>query len=292
MANLSVNISTLADRAVLVKFTKRVFTPYKKDKQATKTVEDTYGVKAGSYNKKILATSLEFTNALRAAHEAYQYYFSNTSPWLDEEGQRMLRSDRIFEFTQELNALIAKANYAFDGLEINWNQIVATDVMRLGALGNPEDYPDHVRDYFDLSYVLRPVPSAGDFRIPIPQEELDKITRAHDEAEKAVMRDTIERLMEPIAAAAKRLAEYSKGADEGKKQRFHESVLLNIGEQTKMARKLNITNDIQLEQMCDEIDQLMAPHITAPDQVKDDSEVRAAAQRKLDDIMSKMNGWM
>ncbi len=286
------NIQTIADRAVLVKFTKRTITQYKKDKAATATVESAYGVKAGNYNKRLLQDSPIVEAANKAAQEAYQYYFDNTSPWLDEDGLRMLRADRILDFTQALNDRIAAAQSKFNEVVWNWSSIVHADVAKLGALGNYSDYPADVSDKFALSYALRPVPSGNDFRVNIPESELKKVEDAHKEAEKVAVKDAVSRIMQPVAAAAKRLAEFTKGEQEGKKQRFHDSIILNIAEQSRQARMLNIMDDPELDKLCSEVDTLLKPYFTDPEQVKDDVLVREAAQAKLDDIMSKMAGWM
>jgi hypothetical protein len=283
------NIGTLADRAVLIKFTKRTFTKYRKDKKATAVVDNTFGVHSGNFNKKLLAGAIELISAESAATRAYMYYFDNTSPWLDEEGVRMLRSDRILDFTQELNKLMEDADKKFDALEAKWPELVDKDMERLGPLGNREDYPVSIRDKYELVYSLRPVPVAGDFRIELPQEEIDKMDAALHSAEQIARQDTIKELLAPMATAVNKLLDYTAAENEGRRTRFHDSVILNIEEQIKLARKKNIMQDAAIDAMCDEMYAALTPYLSAIDQIKENVVVRESVQNKLNELITKGN---
>lgn len=287
-----VTVQTIADRAVLMKFTKGVFSRYKKDKQITKEVEVAKGVKgAGNYNKKLLAECLEYDAACNAFDAAYLAYVRATSPWLDEDGMRVLRNDRIMEVSQEVGDLIAEANKRADALEMNWANIVTADVARLGPMGNFDDYPSSIRDRFYAQYVLRPIPVDNDFRTTLPQWELDKLNAQLKDAETVAVTHAVKTLLTPLQYAAQRLATFTGEVGEGgRKETLREAVLLNIQQATKEARGLNIMDDPELIAMCDEVDLVMQPHYLAPEMVKEDPAVRLTAKQKIDDIMAKMGG--
>ena len=282
---MTVTIQSLADRCIMVRFRKSTFTRYKRDKAITDGVEAQTGVKrAGNYNKKLLVDCDAYEECEAAYSAAYTYYHLNTTPWLDEDGQRMLRNDQIMEFSVEVGDRIREAAKKLDVLDAKWLQCVAADVARLKSMGNPLDYPNDIRSKYHLSYSFRPIPV--DFRTSIPQYELDKLDAQLADAEKTAVTHAISTVMEPITAAVKRLAEI-KGE---KGEKFHESIILNIQDATKRARKLNMMADPVMDAMFAEVDSLLTPYYLAPKQVKTDESVRENAKSKLDAIMAKMGG--
>jgi hypothetical protein len=272
---------------MLVKLTRRMFSPYAYDEQATSIVAQQTGINAGRFNKHLFKRSDSLVRKVNAKFtEAYTYHKQHTLPW--ENGVDLLRADLYLEYTSEMRKRIDACNAAVAQLETVWTTEVANDMAHLGPLAKPDDYPKSIGGYYGIDVRFRPVPTAGDFRVSISDEDRASLERDIREAERNAATHVIQSLLEPMQAATKRLAEY-KG-DKG--QRFHDSTIMNMLEVADRMAVVNLSDDPVVADKINALRTLVGQYAseTGIEALKRSSTVRASAQQQIATLMNDMAG--
>lgn len=278
--------STLADRAVLVRLSRRMYQPYAFDREQTAKVEADTGVrKAGRFNKRLFLDCHQLKDTNQAFNDVYGYHMLHTVPWLDD-GVRMLPSAMYFDYTQAMRELMEKAKRAAQRLASQWDLLVAQDMQRLGVLANAGDYPSEILDHYGVGLKFLPVPQTEDFRVQITDEDRESLNSAIAEAEAGVAKYLLAEMLDPIKRAVEKLA--VPIGQEG--SIFRDSLLSNITDVAARARKLNLANDPAVGALVDDINRAISGYARVPDLLREDVVARADAQAKLNNIMAKMSG--
>jgi hypothetical protein len=168
----------------------------------------------------------------------------------------------------------------------------------LDASGQPMldmvEWERKMRKKFYLRTEPLPVPNASHFTAVV--EELlgvdtfsvnARVRDAEQEARKEVMR----RLLEPVAAMAKKLAEQPKAGRDGKVKDdivFRDSLVGNITEICGLAPKLNVTGDPEIDKAVAEVEALTR---YTPDALREDKSLRSEAQRKAEETLARLSGY-
>lgn len=284
-AHAAPTIKTLADKAMLVKLTRRMFSPYAYDEQATSIVAQQTGINAGRFNKHLFKRPDSLVRKVNSKFtEAYTYHKQHTLPW--ENGVDLLRADLYLEYTAQMRQRIDACNQAVAELEAVWDIEVQNDMSHLGPLAKLDDYPSNIGRYYSIDVRFRPVPTVGDFRVGISEEDRASLEKDIHDAEQNAARHVIESLLEPMNAAVKRLTEY-KG-DKG--QRFHDSTILNMLEVADRMALVNISDDPIIADKINALRSLVSTYANNVDVLKQSATVRATAQKQINDLMQDMAG--
>lgn len=280
-------IKTLADKAMLVKLTRKMFSPYAFDKDATDIVTSQTGINAGRFNKHLFKRPNALVRKVNATFTAaYQYHKQHTLPW--ETGVDLLRADLYMEYTAQMRKHIDACNNAVSQLAAVWDQEVADDMAHLGSLAKLSDYPVDISRHYGIDVRFRPVPTVGDFRCGISDEDRASLERDIRDAEHAASAHVIESLLEPMTAAAKRLVEYQGN----KGERFHAGTILNMLEVADRMAKVNISDDPVIAQRIADLRATVGQYATPTgiEALKRSSTVRQTAKAQIDQLMANMAG--
>lgn len=278
----------LNDRALLVQLNISQWTARKHDKAATRQVASTNNasMEAGRYNKSLLPMN----DALDHVHKKStlirtKYYENTTSSGLD--GMQILPSGNYLAFMTEFR----KEKSEWDSLVAlfvdNYEDIVTRNrhilQRTLGNLYDPGDYPtvDQIRAKFRMDVAVFPVPSSANLRIPVSNEELDRI-RAEieqrvDNAAKTAMTELWQRLHDRVKHMAEKLAD--------PRAIFRDSMVENARELCALLPRLNFTDDPHLEDMRQQVEQSLLKH---PDALRNDPDLRRDTAAEAKAIMDKM----
>jgi len=279
-------MKTLSEKAVLVRLKIGRFQPYAYDESATRQVHESVGVeRAGRFNKRLLHKSERFLAANSALTAVYTHHNRLTLPWLDE-GMRILPTDMYFQYNTDINKLVATADAAVKDLVDHWQEEIDRDRERLGALFNAADYPDDISDRFYVSTSFFPVPSAGDFRVEIDEEDKLSLEKAVKEAEGKAAQHVIQSLIEPLEKAAEKL--HVPIGDDGAK--FRDSLITNIGEVASRMRKLNITGDHAIDEAIDRIMAFVRRYENDIDVLRRGPTSRALAANEAEEMVKRLQG--
>ncbi len=278
----------LNDRALLVQLNISQWTARKFDKRATREVADSHGTieQVGRYNKALLPANDMLSHIHKKSTLIRTEYYRNTLPWATD-GSQLLPTSNYLEFMStfrqhkaEWEQLVSDFIAAYGDLKDQAQQI-------LGSLYNESDYPpvDRIADKFSMDMVIMPVPS-NDFRVEVADHELAKIqqdveARVQAASEQA-MQDVWKRLYERVEHMAEKLAD--------PKAIFRDSMVENARELCALLPRLNFSDNTDLEQMRQEVEQKLAGH--HPDSLRNDPELRQDTAAEAKRIMDAMGSFM
>lgn len=282
------HITTLAEKAMLVRLTRSMYQPYAYDEQASVEIDALHGTtRAGRFNKRLFKGDTQLKACNQAFTEVYEYHMRHTVPWLDD-GMRMLPSAGYLEYTADMRQLIAEADRRADALETQWAQLVAEDIRRLGSLGNAADYPLSVREKYKISLKFLPVPTTEDFRVAISPEDRASLDRAIEEAKAGVSKHLLSEMLGPVKAFVEKLA--VPIGETGSV--FRDSLVDNVMDLVWRLPKLNLTGDPLVSALITEIETVVSGYALQPDVLREDPVSRATAQAQMADVMAKMATFM
>jgi hypothetical protein len=280
-----VTTSTLHSRAMLVKLSISTWTARRFDKLITAEVNESHGASedAGRYNKHLLSGE-SFKAVSKIASDTRTAHYANTLAWTDE-GWRLLPTANWQTYTDLTRALRSQFDAALSDFVTEYPRLKELARTRLNGMYKDSDYPapHQMRDKYKFSVDFSPIPSAGDFRLDLPQSQIDvleaqiedRVTVATSEA----MREIWDRLYDTVEAMKERLGK--PGAI------FRDSLVYNARELTELLKRLNVTGDANLEAMRVAVRDGLT--LADPQTLRTDSVVRAETAQKATQILSAMS---
>lgn len=273
----------LQHKAMLVRMTVHAWTARKKDKKASKEVEQNHGAKdAGNYikllvDKKYLEPFQKIEGKLR------DLFYSKTLAWGDS-GERLLPSMIFFDFNSEIGTLINEADRLADEFVAQYPTMKQEARTKLGTLYDSMDYPadSDIRRRFGVELDYYPVPDAKDFRVEVSEDEANKIrdsiTKGVEAKQKQATRECWDRLYDAVAKIEEVMAK--------DKPRIFDSLMGIPAELCTVLPKLNFGGDKELDAMCAEVRDRL---VVNPDDLRDDAGFRSEIGRRAADIARKIH---
>lgn len=305
-SNSPTNISKLpsiASSNLLCSLNISVWEGRKKDKTIEEEIAHDKGARsrrAASVYKNLFvdAPALEAIKSLRG--EARIYINKYTQPWNDN-GERLLPCQTYYE---EVQAGMEKYAKRFDQLvnvlAANWNTEISKQAFERGAMFDRNEYPsvEDIKDKFQFNFSIRPVPLAGDFRVDVGTEALQKLQELYSaETERCVQRamtDAWQRVKEQVEWVRERMdavLQHEEGTDEdGKKKhrpKLYESMLDTGMELCEILKSLNVTNDPALEEARHMLEKALVH--TDINSLKESKEVQTKLKSAMDEIADKFD---
>jgi len=307
----------LSTRAILVSLSLSVWEARKREKKAEKTVSDAHKIGAGKVKaiKKLMPdVAVSYDNMCKAATAYRNAFYDMTLPWGEggnpsddsednkddkERGWRLLPSEMFLEFSSRMNALASNLETCFELFIIDLPTLKAQAKTELNGLYNEADYPTekHLRRKFKGKIKVKPVPTAGDLRVDLGQDVLEKmrqeITQSVESAAAVSMRGLWSRLHNSVVHMTARLKETECfcSSCKGRKamsDKFNDSLVTNIQDILAILPKLNFTNDPNLTKMAEEAKAL----IVEPDKLRSDDTLKMDIATKAQKIQDQMAGFM
>ena len=276
-------IKGLDEKAVLVSVKRRMYSPYALDAEES----ERYG--AGNVNKHLFkGRDNRVKQAISKYTEVYTYIKSHTVPW--STGVDMLNINLYQEVTHNLRRLIAEANAAVDDLVDNWDYEVQRDYNRLLPTGHAslEDYPtaEHVRDRFGIEVQFMPVPTTGDFRVEISDEDKASLLSRLQDAGRNAERHVINKMLEPMIAAAEKLA-VPIGNDGSI---FRDSLVENLVDVADRMARVNLSDDPVIQKQIADLKSIVGQYADNIDVLRNSQHVRDVASKQISDLIGQMKG--
>jgi len=241
--------TSITSSAVLVEQNISVWTANKLDRTVT---EDMLVAKhavsgAAQVRKNLMAGTSDRKNIADYSAGCRLWHNQNTMPWADK-GVRLLPTSLFMEYKRESNQRLANFNTMVDEFLQNYDNLVAVAGNYMGDLFDASDYPsaDTVAECFGYRIVFSPVPEAGDFRLDIPQKELEEVIDGYEESFNSRLKEAMK---EPWNRMHKLLSTMSNKLDDSgdSKKRYHDSLIDNAVDLCDMLKHMNVTQDPALE---------------------------------------------
>jgi hypothetical protein len=234
---------------------------------------------------KRLVPKEAFTDIVTTCNALRAHMAKHTLPWSDNGQRIMTRS--IFELFMtgygELQRQFDAAVREF--VEVRYPKARDQASFRLGDLFVGDDYPtlEQLRTKFRVDLDIDGITEPDDFRVVLPQQELDKL--------KAGMEESINRrlgaaMQDVWARIAELLDHYVEKIGDGEAI-FRDSTVNNLVELMNILPGLNVVGDAKLREIRGRINGTIGSY--QPDDLRRNAGLRAAAAQEARDIRASMH---
>lgn len=289
MAIASVTEKKLDQSAMLINLKISQWTARKLDKKTSAKVARDAGIAAdrGSYYKTLVGG--DTIAAIKTkANEIRSYHYRMTLPWADD-GPRLLPAMAYFEYMQQMQEFGDQYHSLVREFVDEYPMAREEAKRLLGSLFDEADYPDtqSVAGKFDMDITVMPMPTSGDFRVDLSEEEVERvradITRRTEAVLAESMKEVYDRILKVTEAFVDRLGDEDKV--------FRNSLVENARSLHSLLPKFNLTNDPKLNELAERMEMLCKHD---PDELRKDPRVRAethkAARHMKKDLMDFLSG--
>ena len=284
----------LSSASMLVDFSASVYTARKKDVSASEELETIKNAdpNVANVHKKLLGNCPELVAIQKFVGNTRNAHSSMTLPWSDM-GMRLLPTSTFFKYKQYMT----KAEQEFHTLVEKFFDIYEDAVVNaqtlLGDLYNPANYPplDVLRHKFGWRLSFVPLPTSGDFRVEMEQEQAKSLAEEYDKHYNAMFGKAIDSMIGDLMKYLARLSDRLDYKSQEDKKVFHDTVTSNI---TDMLENLLVPladKDKRLHtltrQLMDTFEGISA------DALREDGALRQNTKQSVDDVISSIKslGW-
>ena len=236
----------LTERAMTMNLTISLWQGYRLDKEASRKVTADNGADADAARvNKHLVPKDYLAPVVTAANAIRSHFYDNTLPWRDN-GDRLMTRILYMPFIQEHERLVTEFNEAVRVfLDEKYPTAIEKAAFRMGDLFKRDDYPPvgELRYRFRVALDIDAITTAGDFRVQIDQEHVDKVRASMEDAAmrrvQTAQADVWRRLLEKIGNYAERLSTPDAV--------FRDSLIGNVEELVELIPGLNVLDDPDIE---------------------------------------------
>jgi len=214
---------------------------------------DTFGAESQylSAGKKLLDTTHPAFKDVTGVRSRMIALWKGMSLPYPEPGIRLIRQDRIDQFTGQLTELKEELEEAVWRLDEHFAELKSAARQRLGSLYNEADYPDSLCGMFDVEWdfpSVEPPRYLQQLHPDVYREQCDRVRRRFDEAIQLAEQAFTEELEQLVAHLTERLS----GNSDGKPKIFRDSAVTNLTEFFDRFRSLNVGSSQQLDELVDQ----------------------------------------
>lgn len=275
-------------RALLASLSISTWSARKYDKQITSKVHADYSATsdAGRYNKSLLPGDAKaYKELLSLVSSIRVQHYAHTLAWSDE-GWRLLPTDNYTTYTEWFRRQRDAFETALNAFIADYPTLRQNAKLRLNGMYRDEDYPDtlDMRAKFAIGVEYSPIPTSGDIRCNLASDQVAAIETAIsnrvESATALAMQDAWTRLHTCVLHIAERLSDPDAI--------FRDSLINNARELCDSLKRLNVTNDPNLDAMRERVARELAAY--SPDTLRENKGARQSAANKAMDIYDAMRG--
>lgn len=256
------------------------------DRKVTKEVEEKYQArKAGRWEKTLIAKE-SIDKVAKKGRIIRTIFNTRTLPWSD--GERIFSSKSYFELMQEVNNAIRDFDEESDNFCAVFDALKQEAKINLNGLYREDDYPDTetLRDKFYANFYVSPLPHEYDFRVDIPEDEIEKLIEQNKQLEQIRNQKALSDIWKRIHKTVSHIAEtIPNGKEPGK---YFDSLTGNVRDLVKILPQLNVFEDPDVNDIMKDLESKICPiHV---DEIKSNSRKRKQLANEADEILKKMKG--
>lgn len=283
---------TLASSAMLVELSISVWTGRKKDNNASKDVTARSGADTGTatVTKKLLGDNPELVAIQKfAANTRNQIHYAMTLPW-SNTGLALLTTAQYFNYKPAMDAAETQFHQLVETFLASYEWDVTQAQVKLGSLFHRDEYPsvESLRSKFKFQINYMPLPSAGDFRVDIGNEQRDAIVSQYETFYADQLENAMGELWRKLYAALERMSDRLGYAEDGKPNVFKNSLVENVLDVVELLKTCNITNDSQMAAMATKLEDTLQG--VTPEQLRSNTQVRGAVKAHVEQAIKNLPG--
>jgi hypothetical protein len=280
-------LAGVARAAMLVDLHISTYTGRRKDRATQDEVVASKGANnkhAASVYKSLFAGCKELEDIIKFQAKMRTRHYSMTFPWSDS-GLRLLPTAGMQKYFEVMNDLTDEFDDLVKKFLDKYDTVTAAAAFELGTLFNRKEYPlrSELASKYGVHITTFPLPLAGDFRLDIEREVQADLVKQYEARAQSMVervnRDAWERLYKTLTRMSDRLT-----SDEGKRRKFHDTLVHNTVELCDLLKGLNMTGDPQLESARKRLEDALTG--VTPDELRQQEGLREETKRTVDQILS------
>jgi len=286
-------MSKIQERAMIVGFHQGKWGARVKDREAETYIKNVYESKGdiGTFYKKLMPDYVKDINKLYS--EAYKFHTENTVPY-DDNGRRFILNQNYFKYVGEMKTYQSKVNAKLQDMIGKYSEALTEDESRMNKGFKLSDYPDSgtllnkYKFFLDVEKIPENDKLFNDMEAETEeQKKLLEDVRAEEEKK---FNDRIETAMKTVWNRIYDVVKHMEQKLSNPDARFHGSTVENIKELLDILPQLNITNDVKLEEVRQEIIDKLTIYRT--EVLRDSPEIRKETAKSAEEILKKMEGYL
>jgi len=284
---MSISISS---SSMLVDVSIGSWTARRLDRSVTEELNTAKGAskRATRVNKNLLPATTALERITRFGSSVRNWMYTQTLPWSDN-GPRLLPTHKFFEFKRQMDEHQRDFYAMVDQFVRDYPNLIAQQSFELGSMFDRTEYPapSEVAGKFQFHVAYLPIPESGDFRIDIGNEGMADLHAQFEREFTNRLQNAIGDIRQRMLDSLAHLSDRFTDDDDGKRKRFHGTILENFAEVVSEVEALNITKDQAVSEMV----RLSKRAIDGVgiDDVKGSPTVRRSVKNRIDEILESMS---
>ena len=240
-----------------------------------------------SAGKRLLDISHPAFKAVSAVKNKVISFWKSMSLPYPEPGIRLIRQDRIDEFTAKLAEFQEELAEAVENLDRHYTDLKTMARQRLGSLYNNGDYPESLIGAFSIDAdfpSVEPPDYLSQLNPALYEEECRRVQSRFDEA----VRLAEEAFTAELAKLVSHLTERLSGTEDGKPRIFRDSAVENLTEFFGRFRQLNVRSNAELDNLVADAQRVIRG--VEPQDLRDNAGLRQHVATEMSRVQSVLDG--
>jgi hypothetical protein len=240
-----------------------------------------------SAGKRLLDISHPAFKAVTAVRGKVIAYWKSMSLPYPEPGIRLIRQDRIDEFTAKMREFQEELAEAVENLDHHYSDLKTMARQRLGSLFSAGDYPESLVGAFSIDADFpsaEPPPYLQQLNPQLYEQECQRVQSRFDEA--VCLAE--EAFTAELAKLVSHLTERLSGQGDGKPRIFRDSAIENLTEFFSRFRQLNVRSNEQLDQLVADAQRVIRG--VEPQALRDNQGLRQHVATEMSRVQSVLDG--
>jgi hypothetical protein len=281
-------VAGVARSAMMVDLHISVYSGRKQDKATQGEVTTAKGSgskKAASVYKNLFAECKELDDLTKFQARARAEHYRLTLPWNDQ-GARLLPTASLLEYQQIMGRYRNEFERLVDAFLDKYDTLVAAAAFQLGTLFDRKEYLSRaqVALRFRMESSFTPLPTSGDFRLDVESTVQRELVEQYERRMEAKLAQANQDSWSRLHEALLRLSDRLVVEEDGKKRKFHDTMVTGALELCDLLTVMNVTNDPELEKARRKVEEVLSG--VTPKELRDEHSTRIQTKHRVDAILS------
>ena len=280
-------VAGVARSAMMVDLHISVYSGRKQDKSTQAEVTTAKGSgssKAASVYKNLFAECKELDALTKFQARARAEHYRLTLPWNDQ-GARLLPTASLLEYQQTMGRYRNEFERLVDAFLDKYDTLVAAAAFQLGTLFDRKEYLSRaqVALRFRMESSFTPLPTSGDFRLDVESTVQRELVEQYERRMEAKLAQANQDSWSRLHEALLRLSDRLVVEEDGKKRKFHDTMVTGALELCELLTVMNVTNDPELEKARRKVEEVLSG--VTPKELRDEHSTRIQTKQQVDAIL-------